>query len=661
MTKQKSSQHVSVKAMETLPKGKGTIITACLTAPVTDSDGEVYDTDTMQIPLKGGGYVNGSELNDSQDLNIPIVTNHDLETGQINRDVRQTIGRVMSGHLNDARELITKLYFSSIEEAQKIATLIEEGVLDDCLSLVYWHYGEASDGVIYNAEPFQLGVVWKSANQRARVIASSKSLKTEGDDVSKRDAETIKKELAAKQAESEALEAELKEAEAETPVEPEQLAPEVTEEKPVTEETPTATPTPVEEDDDKEEVPVATPTNDQDKEEPGESEESVDPKQTAAKSAATKPNADVKQPTTHEVDETRAKELAVKSMQALRNGDSATFAGIQKELSKVVDSDVAKRVSAKDAGRLAYGDIEDTFTQALIDQDFARLYKEAGGVASRVSKKTLTGNNPIYRKRLKKSRYAFAPAPYGGNKKVQHVLPEYAEFKVQPWAVIAAWDEEAAEDAPFDFFQDVNDDLLESALANEEFMIVGFDGGTFGGRTYERTGILAIAKEATERVTNPVDMYTQYTANSTFTTTLATVLGNVRSTRRNARYSLVMSRTTLASLAGIQDADGKLLFTGGSTLDLGLLGTVDIVEVDAELVPGNQIIVGDLAMYQEVEKGGVKLLGSQHATLDTVSLYQSDGEALRARQRIGGGLLFNEAFHVLGTGTAIVLPTQPTA
>lgn len=655
MTKQKSLQHVSVKAMETAPKGMGTIVTACLTAPVVDSDGEVYDTYSMQVPVKGGGYVTGKDLDDSQDLNIPIVTNHDLETGQINRDVRETIGRVMSGHLDDEGKLITKLYFSSIAEAQKIATLIDEGVLDDCLSLVYWHYGASSDGVIYNSEPFQLGVVWKSANQRARVIASSKSLKTEGNDVPKRDAETIRKELAAKQADVEALETELQDAE---PVEShdaadDKQAPDADKaEDKKTEGDEVKADDAQDTQDDSNEEEAEEETNDQADE--SEDKEAPVKQEIAAKAAAGKVNTDAKQPTVQD-DPDAARELAAKSLRALRAGDSAGFAQFQKEIAKVADGEVSKVVSAKADGRLAYEDIEGTYTQALIDQDFARLYKEAGGVASKVSKKHLTGNNPSYRKRIKASRYVFAPAPYGKEKVVQHNIDQYKEWKVQPWAVIAAWDEEAAEDSPFDYMQDVTNDLFDGALANEEFLIIGFDGGTYRGRTYERTGVLAHLKAAGGR-------YTQYAADKTFVPKLAAVLGSVRSTSRNATYSLTMSRSTLASLSGVQTDNGELLFAGaGQSINMGMLGNVNIVEVDDELLPNGQIIVGDWSMYQEVEKGGVKLLGSQHATVDGVSLYQTDGEALRARQRLGGGPLFNEAFWVMGTGTGITLPTQPAA
>lgn len=655
MTKHNSLQRLSVKSLEVSDKS---VVQAVLTAPVPDSDGEVYDTRSMQVPLRGGGYKRGADLDGTEELNIPFVTNHDLKTGGINQDVRETIGKVVRGKLNEAGEFVVDLFFSSIKEAQDMLTLVKEGCLDDCLSLVYWHYGAADDGVIYNSEPFQLGIVWKSANERARVMAKSVSLNQE-DDVTKVDVETKKKELAAKQAEVEALETEVKEAEAaeadnqetdeqkqaredaeaKAQAEAEEKAKAEANEKARKE----AEDAKAKEEAEAEEKRKADEAAKAAKEK-AEKDKEVTAKELAAKAAAGKPNTDVEQNGKQE-DGREARELAVKSLSALRNGDYSQLRKLTKQL------------AAKADGRGSYQDItsegtEESILSAQIDQDARKLYEEAGGLASRVTHKSLNGSNVEYKFRKKNGRFVFKPAPYGEDKSVQHLTPVYESIKVQPWAVIAAWDEEAAEDTPYDYYADVTADLGDGALFNEEFLIMGFGGGTFSGRTYAPTGILPILKAAGGR-------FEQYTVDSTFPSKLAGAMGKVVSTTRNARISLVMTRLTRSSLAGITDDHGRLLFTGGDSIDLGLMGTVDIVEVDEAILPDGQIVIGDLTQYVDVEKGGLKLLNSQHATIDGVSLFQSDGEAIRARQRLAGAPYFNESFYVLTLEDEITVPSLP--
>lgn len=657
MTKKSALQQLSVKSLTT--DSKDSIVQAVLTAPVPDSDGEVYDTRSMQVPLRGGGYKRGSELDGTEDLNIPFVTNHDLTTGGINRDVRETIGKVVRGKLNDAGEFVVDLFFSSIKEAQDMYTLIKEGCLDDCLSLVYWHYGESDDGVIYNAEPFQLGIVWKSANERARVMAKSISLK-ERDDVTKIDVETKKKELAAKQAEVEALETEVKEAEAaeadNQETEEEKQAREQAEADAKAKEEAEKAEADEKARKEKEDADAQARADAEAEEKrkadeaeaakKAEEEKEVTAKQTAAKAAAGAPNTTVEQASVRNEDTKEERELSVKSLRALRHGDFSRLRALDKKL------------AAKAEGRGSYEDItgedaETSILSAQIDHDARKLYEEAGGLASRVTKKHLNGSNTEYKFRKKNGRLVFKPAPYGSDKDVQHLVPVYESVKVQPWAVIAAWDEEAAEDTPYDYYAEVTADLGDGALFNEEFMIMGFGGGTFAGRTYAATGILPVLKTAGGRSE-------QYVADETFPAKLAKALGKVVSTTRNASIDLVMTRLTRSTLAGIADQDGRLLFTGGNSIDLGLMGTVNIVEVDESILPDGQIVVGDLTQYVSIEKGGLKLLASQHASVDGVSLYQTDGEALRARQRIAGAPYFNESFYVLTLGTEITVPAIPS-
>lgn len=629
MTKKtQHSRKLSVKAITT----DGDIVRAVISAPVVDLQGELFDTKTMLIPLRDGTQRIGAELGGDERWNVPLVINHDLDMGGINEDVRDTIGSVWNGKLNDDGELEVELKFSSRPIAQEMLTLIIEEHLLDCFSIVAWRGPADNDGVIRYSELVQLGLVWKGANQNARVLEIvAKALGSErNDDVS--EVEKKKQELAAKQAEVDALQAEVDEAE-----------------KADTEETeaPKETPAPEEKTEEKSDEKAEDTEEEETKAEDANEEEKGKDKVTksvAAKAAASKPNTEAKQTAKDTAaDAHELKKLATKSLVALKRGDMGEVRAIA---AKAVEN-----------GRGNYADItgEDTdtsFLQAQIDAEAAKLYEDAGGLVARVTRKSLTGNSTEYRKRIKRGRLTYAPAPYGENKKVQHSVPEWFEAKVQPWAVIAAWDEEAAEDAPYDYIDDVTEDLFDGALFNEEFMIMAFAGGTFGGRTYAPTGILPILNTAGNR-------YTKYVADATFVKTLTTALGKVVSTSRNARFALAMTRTTRASLAGITTTGGKLLFDGGDSVALGLMGSVDIIEVESTIVPDGEIVIGDFSQYIDVQKGGVKILGSQHASLDNVSLYQSDGEAVRGRQRIGGGPIFVEAFYVLGTGNNMAIPAQP--
>lgn len=618
MAQRISKQARSVRFKATDVNVKEKLVTAIVTAPTLDRDGDVIDTASILVPLKDGSLVRAETLTGSEQVDVPFQIDHDPS-------VKSTIGSAKSARYTENGELEVVFRVSSRELAQEMFTLLDEGHLNNAFSITFMYdWEDIEGGILKNVELIEISLVYRGSNRNARLIAISKSIKEKQMEKSAELTEAEAK-LAAAQKEVDELKA--KESEV-TPVE--------------TTETPAPAPQPTET-----AAPAETPAP---AEEPAEQEQLKEEKSkmtTEQKVIATKTPAQATQEDAPKAfDEKKVRETAIKAIQALRSGDTFTLNNLNKELGKEL-----KKKSLED-GRQPYAEVESDFTQALISWDVTSLYQESGGLSALVNHKSLTGNMTSYRKRIRNARFVFKPAPYGAAKDVQHLKDTFKEYKVQPWAVIAAWDEEIAEDMPYNYYAEVTADLNDGALFNDEFMIMAFDGGVFGGRTYERTGILPTLKEAGGR-------WSKLVYDKTLPAQLTAALGNIVSTTRNAVITIGGTRTTLAKIAGITDTDGRLLFPNGA-IDLGLMGKVNFVELDAAVVGDDQLVIGDYKMYTDVEKGGLKLLGSQHASIDGVSLYQTDGEALRARQRIGGGVDFIEAFYVLSTGTDIVVPAQPT-
>lgn len=133
-----------------------------------NANGDQFDAASLQWPLKDGGSVRSDQLDGSQVLDLPAFFDH-------SRSVRDMIGGASTGSWDGENNVPTlRIGLTALENGQTARTLAQEGYLGHNISLTYSTNDEDftfKDGIIYDANVDEVSVVWKGANQDARVIA----------------------------------------------------------------------------------------------------------------------------------------------------------------------------------------------------------------------------------------------------------------------------------------------------------------------------------------------------------------------------------------------------------------------------------------------------------------------------------------------------------
>lgn len=151
--------------------GNEKTVTAIVTSPSMDRDYDEVDTATLRLPLKGGGTIQARNLTGNEELDVPFLINHAM-------NVTDVIGSARSAKMTQDSELEMVFGLSSLEKAQDMYTLLNEGHLDNAFSITFHDY-DLQNGVMYDAEVLEVSLVWRGSNPDARLVAVSKSLKAE--------------------------------------------------------------------------------------------------------------------------------------------------------------------------------------------------------------------------------------------------------------------------------------------------------------------------------------------------------------------------------------------------------------------------------------------------------------------------------------------------
>lgn len=142
---------------------------------------EHVDVGSLRLPLKGGGDMLVASIPEggvSDVIDIPLMLNH-------SGDVRDVIGSVRSAYYTNG-ELVFEAGISSIETAQTMLTLLEEGHLSNAFSVTMIDYDYNSDSdVISNAEIIEVSLVYRGSNKEARLLAIKSLLGGEMPEVEK--------------------------------------------------------------------------------------------------------------------------------------------------------------------------------------------------------------------------------------------------------------------------------------------------------------------------------------------------------------------------------------------------------------------------------------------------------------------------------------------
>lgn len=177
------------------------------TARVADRDDEIIDTGSLHIPTKPTGWKYAKDLAPSDVIDMGFFYDHQMAA-------EKQLGSVRSMFVNGDGELETVVAFTSLQRGQDAYTLAQEGHLGNSLSGTFSYRTAHQDeaGVFYDMEMVELSLVFKGANQNARVLEVSKRFKGE----SMAEAKTLDE----KKAELDALQKEVSELEAQVQPEP---------------------------------------------------------------------------------------------------------------------------------------------------------------------------------------------------------------------------------------------------------------------------------------------------------------------------------------------------------------------------------------------------------------------------------------------------------
>lgn len=330
-------------AVETM--GDERKVTFVVSSSGLDRDYERVDVKSLRIPLKGGGYVVAKDLDGSQAVDVPWLLNHSF-------NVEDVIGSVRTARYDpEADELIFEFGVSKRAKAQDMLLLIEEGHLDNAVSITMTDYiYDESTSKIYDAELVEVSLVFRGSNKEARLLAV-KSL-IEGEPMAEAKTLTEKKaDLAKLQKEIEMEEAQ---AQPEQPV----VTPAVEEPETPPAEEPKPAETPVEEAPEVPEKPVVeTPAPEVEEQPPQESkstkQEPIMSKEIAVKQVTDAPEAPAA-PVAREKQMDKY-EFAAKQFVAWVNKDSKALAELNEIAIKSYTSDAKSKLGYMNTGVVADG------------------------------------------------------------------------------------------------------------------------------------------------------------------------------------------------------------------------------------------------------------------------------------------------------------------
>jgi HK97 family phage major capsid protein len=620
MSKTKTAQaELSVKAV-----GDERKVTFVVSSSGLDRDYERVDVKSLRIPLKGGGYVVAKDLN-GQAVDVPWLLNHSF-------DVEDVIGSVRNASYDPARdELVFEFGVSKRAKAQDMLLLIEEGHLDNAVSITMSDYTFNSDTqTIYDAELLEVSLVFRGSNKDARLLAV-KSLLKQGESMA--EAKTLdekKAELEALQKEVTALEAQ------ETPETPAPEAPEVEQEKPEVVEDDQAE-APVAEEKPEEEAPAETPAEPEEVEEqPPQSKSVKQEKPNMSKEVAVKQVQDAPVVEEEVVATTLTKdaqrELFVEQFQAAIAKDGRRLAELNK---KAFEADSRK---TKILGQGAVGvDTSAIYQTEVVAQDIREAYDNAGKLSSIVNRIDILGAEK-WKALNQVDGAGFRPVGFGGTKDEDNMTFETQLVEPHEWAIIVAWYDAMARKTPLAVYSQIVRYIAKMYVKLEDKIILSYAGGTNDGEVYEATGLQPLLTTAGgDRV---VDW--DGTAASLLTA-LGTVYGNIES---DDQVVLVTNRKTWGEVATLVAADGRSLFTVvGDQVSSGALGTFRVIVTNE--VAADNIVVCVFSDYDLVTRGGLETLFSREATVGSVNLYTQDASALRANADISGAPRALESFVLL--------------
>lgn len=284
----------------------------------------------------------------------------------------------------------------------------------------------------------------------------------------------------------------------------------------------------------------------------------------------------------------------------------------------------------------AVADGENLWVDEVVRNDILKAYDQVGRVGGLVDRESITADT--LKILVETAGTGFQPVALGAVKPTDTPVWTPLTFEPFEWAVIVPWKDGDQKRTTINIYNQIVQYIAKEYQKLEDKIILTYAGGSVGAETRPATGLVPILTTANRDI--QVSGYTS----EDVVLALAEAYGQTES---DGTITLVANRATWAQLATSLDDMGRPLFTVvGDQVSAGALGSFRVV--NSSVLEDGDVVIGNLADYLLVTRGGLGTLFSQEAYIaDVINLFTQDASALRADIDITGGVKRLESFTLL--------------
>jgi len=284
----------------------------------------------------------------------------------------------------------------------------------------------------------------------------------------------------------------------------------------------------------------------------------------------------------------------------------------------------------------ALADGENLWVDEVVRNDILKAYDQVGNVGGLVDRESITADT--LKIIVETAGNGFTPVALGAEKDTDTPVWTPLTFEPFEWAVIVPWRDGDQKRTSINIYNQIVQYIGKEYAKLEDKIILTYAGGSVGAETRPASGLVPILTTANRDI--PVSDY----SSANVVAALAQAYGQTES---DGTITLVCNRSTWAQLATSLDGFDRPLFTVvGAEVSAGALGSFRVV--NSSVMADGDVVIGNLADYLLVTRGGLGTLFSREAQIDDViNLFTQDGSALRADIDITGGVKRLESFTLL--------------
>jgi len=279
---------------------------------------------------------------------------------------------------------------------------------------------------------------------------------------------------------------------------------------------------------------------------------------------------------------------------------------------------------------------EPLFGGEILSLDIREAYTNLGRVGALVNHIDIEGAE-TFKQLVETAGAGFRPVALGAVKQEDQPVWTPVTFEPHEFALIVAWLDGVQRRSPIAIYNQIVRYIAKEYARLQDKIVLTWNGGTFGGEVFPRTGLVPILTAA-----GRVTLVSSYDAADVLVA-IAEAYGEIES---DGDIVLVANRKTWARLAVTLDANENPIFkVVGEQVQVGALGTFRVVL--SSVLEDGDVVVGVYEDYNIVTRGDLATLFSREATVGSLNLFTQDASALRADVDITGGPVAIESFQLL--------------